>query len=539
MLSNIFDQSYTFENSANLNGFYVRKEPEELDMVHMEMDSFDCGISFFEHATSKNQDLFLDYTPYDKSYGVGKPGLAVPEKKAGPDPFSSASFELLNKYGSRCRRLNGEKLSPPNVTRGMSIDMIIQLAAEKFISSSSQTSYELSMLSHPYPTPILCHSDDDSESVRLVQNLLSCAEKVDRRRYEQARLLLLECERITSPQGSTVQRLVFYFTEALHEKIDRETGWITPNESRNDPIEIIKHADTTMMVAFHKELPISQITKFSGIQAIVDHIGEGRKVHLIDLEIRTGIHITILMQALASRSSDHPVECLKITAVATTSSSKESLVETGRRLESFAASLALNVSFNVIMVQDMLDLNESQFEIDGDEAVAVYAEYTLTHMIGQTSRLEHLMRVLRGLKNLRVMVVAEVEADCNSPVFVDRFVEALVFYGAFFEMMADSFKNDEKSRYIAESTCFSTAIRNMVATEGDERKIRHVRMPVWRSFFERVGFRQTELSMSSVYQANLVPKNFASGNSFTFDEDGKSLIIGWKGTPLSSLSAWN
>lgn len=289
-----------------------------------------------------------------------------------------------------------------------------------------------------------------------------------------------------------------------------------------------------MMMAFHKELPISQITKFAGIQAIVDHIGDATKLHLIDLEIRTGIHIIILMQALA----DHPLVeySLKITAVGTTSSSKQSIEETGRRLQSFAASLALNMSFHVIMVDDVLDLKESRF--GDDEAIAVYAEYTLTHMIWQPTRLEHLMRVLRGLKNLCVMVIAEVEADLNSPVFVDRFVEALVFYGAYFELMADSFKNDEKNRYIAESTCFGSSIRNLVATEGEERKIRHVRMSVWRAFFERLGFRETELSMSSVYQASLLPKNFASGNSFTFDQDGKSLIIGWKGKPLSSLSAW-
>lgn len=561
----------SLENLAKQSGFCGDEESEE---PNMGMDSYGCGISFFRddraspgYGTSKDQvnqqqlqhfeefentdHLYLDHTPQSWSCGdelrkivcmeSPKSDLMEPEKK-GPNLFSSASFETLKKYGSRCRRLNCENMNFASyetecqVSHGLSIETIIQLAAEKFIKSTSQTSNELSVLSHPYPSSIFCHSKEDSEGVQLVQNLLSCAEKVDKKQYERAHKLLLECDRMSSPGGTPVQRLVFYFTEALYEKIDRETGRITPKglgKKIEDPLMALKSSDTTL-IAFHKELPISQITKFPGIQAVVDNIAEANKVHFIDFEIRKGVHCTILMQALLARC-DCPIEHLKITAVGTTS--KASIDETGRRLMSFAQSLGLQFSFHVVMVEDILDLNENLFELDADEVIAVYAEYTLMHMIGKPDRLEHLMRVMRAL-NICVMVVAEVEANCNSPIFVDRFVEALFFYGAYFESMADCMKNSEKHRCIAEATCFSSSIRNIVATEGDERKIRHVRISVWRSFFTRFGFEETELSMSSFYQANLVLENFISGNSFTFDIDGKSLIIGWKGTPLSSLSAW-
>lgn len=518
-----------------------------------DMDSFGCGKSSFADDSYQQEyvaefgstdHLSLDAAPQSFSCGDESRTVVSVDSLKESDPIKpekKGSFQILKKYASRCRRLNGENVNFTSYERerqmscGLSIETIIHLGAEKFIKSSSQLSHELSVLSHPYASSILCHSKQDSEGVQLVQSLLSCAEKIDNNKYEEAYELLLECERMSSAEGSPVQRLVFYFTEALYEKMDRETGRVSSKglgKKAEDPLMAVNSPDETK-IAFHTELPISQITKFAGIQAVVDNIGEASKVHFIDFEIRKGIHCIILMQALADRCG-HRIQHLKITAVGT--KSEASIVATGRQLMSFAQSLGLPFSYHVVMVEDILELNETRFELDAEETIAVYAEYTFTHMIGQQDRLEHVMKVMRAL-SFCVMVVAEVEANCNSPIFVDRFVEALLFYGAYFESMAECVKN-EKQRCIAEATCFGSSIRNVVATEGNERKIRHVRIDVWRSFFTRFGFEETELSMSSVYQANLVVKNFSSGSSFTFDIDGKSLIIGWKGTPVSSLSAW-
>ncbi|KAG8370515.1 hypothetical protein BUALT_Bualt14G0124900 [Buddleja alternifolia] len=460
--------------------------------------------------------------------------MTEPEKNEC-DLFHSSSFEILNKYGSRCRRLNDTRTNYPSYETENSIETtscvesIIRLAAEKFIQSSSECN------NHPYQSSIF-----NSEEVQLVQILLCCAEKVSEKMYDRARKLLVECDRMSSCTGTPIQRLIFYFTEALHEKIYRETGIIPPKglaETILDPFEALKSVDDEILIAFHQELPLSQVTKFSGIQAAVDNIADARKIHFIDFDIKKGIQCTILMQALAARS-ENPVEQLKITAVGVKSKSRTSIEETGRQLTSFAQSLNLKkFSFNAVIVEDITDLDRSPFERDEDEVIAIYAAFTLTHMIGRPHQLEHLMRVIRAI-NPRVMIITEVEGNCNSPTFVDRFVEALFFYGAYFESMADCMKNDEKHRFFAESSVFSSSIKNVVATEGDERKIRHVGISVWRAFFERFGFEEIELSMSSLYQARLVVKNFSCGDSFTFDIDGKSLIIGWKGTPISSLSAW-
>lgn len=113
-----------------------------------------------------------------------------------------------------------------------------------------------------------------------------------------------------------------------------------------------------------------------------------KKVHIIDLEIRNGMQFTVLMQALAARH-DYPLEHLKITSIGT--KSKPTIEETGKRLMSFAQSLNLPFSFNVVNVADMLDLNEDLFELDTEEKVTVYSAYVLSTMIARPDQLECLM----------------------------------------------------------------------------------------------------------------------------------------------------
>ncbi|KAL0393317.1 UNVERIFIED_CONTAM: GRAS family protein RAM1 [Sesamum radiatum] len=453
------------------------------------------------------------------------------------------SFELLRRHRAKWLRSDGEKSNSNCQTETthsrssmMSTEKIIELAAENFIQSMSK-SKEISTVSHPYPSSMtLGCSADDLKAIQLVQNLLLSAERVDEKKYECARKLLEECDRMSSSAGTPIQRLVFYFTEALYEKIDRETGSVSPKGMGNKilhPLEDLQ-LTTRFRISLHKTQPLSQIAQFAGMQTVIEHVAEARKVHVIDLGIRSGLQCTILMHALAA-GQERNLQQLRITAVGTRS--RPTIEQTGRQLMAFAESLNLNFSFHIVMVADILDLNERLFELDANEAVAVYSAYTLMHMIGQADQLEHILRVMKSIRPC-IMIVTELEANCNSPSFVRRFVEALFFYGAFFDSMAECLKNDEGNRREAESICFNSSIRDVVAAEESERKIRHVRLNVWRAFFARFGLAETELGMSSLYQANLLCQGFPSGGSCTLGMNGKCLTIGWKGTPLCTVSAW-
>ncbi|KAF3456344.1 hypothetical protein FNV43_RR00994 [Rhamnella rubrinervis] len=470
----------------------------------------------------------------------------VESKKEKVYPFSFAGLELLKNHSKGFKKLNTKRIieagtyaacTEVSEDRRLSTEEIIRIAGTRFIQSSSQEADVPSMISHPFEWSFFGLSQEEIKDVELLEFLLAAAEKVGYQQFERASKLLNHCNSLSSSTGNPVQRIVYYFAAALQEKIERETGRISSKVLEEKPslnIDEMTMSPSTTKLAFHLELPFSQLVQFAGIQAIIENVAEARKVHVIDFSIRNGLHWTVLMQALASRS-DCPLELLKITSVGTTS--KHLMEDTGKSLLGFAQTMNISFSFKIVMVSDMADLREDLFDLDSDEVVAVHSKFCLWTMIIQPNKLETMMRVIRNL-NPCVMVVAEAEANHNSPVFVNRFIEALFYYGVYVDCFEAFMKQDDENRMVLESLFFDQGVRNIVATEGEERKIRHVKIDVWKAFFARFGLEEVELSQSSLYQANLVVKNFSCASYCTLDMNGKCMLIGWKGTPLISLSVW-
>ncbi|GMI72116.1 RGA-like 1 [Hibiscus trionum] len=447
----------------------------------------------------------------------------------------------LNNHGSGFKQLHTEKrveefddvtVFGSGVDERLSTEDVMRVAGQLFIQSSHQGMDGLYVLDCDFNLSFSGLSDEERRDVKLALLLLAAAEKVGYRQYEPASRLLKQCEFMSSKTGNQVQRVVYYFSEALREKIERETGRVSSKPVFNFDESMMRPNPT--MLAVHGELPFPQIIQFAGIQAIVENVAKAKRVHIIDLSIKSGVQWTVLMQALASRH-ESPIELLKVTAVAT--DGKWLIEGTGKRLLSFARSLGLPFAFKIVMVSDMLDLKEDLFELDAKETVAVYAVTIFRSMLAMPNRLENIMRVIRRI-NPCLMVVSEVEANHNSPIFVNRFIEALFFCSAYFDCLATCMKWNHENRDIIESMYFGEGIRNTVATEGDERKSRNVKFDVWRAFFIRYGMEEAELSMSSLYQAYLVLKSFACGSFCTLDMNGKCLLVGWKGTPMHSVSVW-
>nr|ATG83505.1 GRAS5 transcription factor [Salvia miltiorrhiza] len=341
---------------------------------------------------------------------------------------------------------------------------------------------------------------------------------------------------MSSATGSPIQRLAFYLSEALSLKIANEDREKKQHEKKK---LVVRHLEPTKCVnsipIYFKQFPVTQITNLVGSHTILHYLDKVRRIHIVDLEIRSGVQWVQFMQD-ASAPSEHPIQHLKITAVGT-SSKKSILEETGRQLASFAESVSLKFTFGVVVVEDVLELNQDLFELDADEAVVVYAAYSLVTMVGRAERLNHVMEVIKSLRPC-IMVVTEMEANCNSPSFTERFVESLFMFGALFDSLAECLKGEETSRMDIESTLFRSSINNVLAAEGDEMMLRHVPIHVWRASFDGFGLLETELSFSSLEQANLLLRDFSYGSSVTLCRNGGCLTVGWKGTPLTSLSAW-
>ncbi|KAJ8535733.1 hypothetical protein K7X08_023453 [Anisodus acutangulus] len=133
-----------------------------------------------------------------------------------------------------------------------------------------------------------------------------------------------------------------------------------------------------------------------------------------------------------------------------------------------------------------------------------------------------------------VVVVCEVEANHNSPSFFNRSVDALFFYSVLFDCFEDCMDRENLVRKRIEVFHIGEGIRNIIAAEDAERFTRNVKLDVWRAYFARFGMVEMELSESSWYQANLI----SHGSSCSVQNDGKALLVVWKGTPIESVSIW-
>lgn len=506
---------------------------ETFDNLQFDMVNFDeqlCPTKVLPLCNIENDRQFYQtpLAPVEilKNYGKGFKKLLLPDEGKILHP--------VNDFGLVTNNQNERKLSTTD---------IMKVAGTRFIQSSSSESASSGLiLNHPFGFSFSGLSDGEKEDVSLAESLLACAEKVGYQQFERARFFLPQIESLSSKTGNPVKRVVHYFAEALRQRIDRETGRVSVKnmqkaESLFNPEEDTKDLNPTLL-AFIEDLPFCKISMFTCVQALIENVKDAKKIHVIDLEIRKGLQWTILMQALQSRS-ECPLELLKITGIASGNidTSKQIVEETGKRLKDFAKSLNVPFSFEIVAVSDLLHLREDHFKIDSEETIAVYSQYALRNKIQQSDQLETIMRVIRTINPI-VMVVTEIEANHNSKSFVTRFIEALFYFSAFFDCLEACMKGDEENRMILESKYFGHGIRNTVAEEGVERKSRNVKIDVWRAFFSRFGMVETKLSMMCLYQAELVAKRFACGNSCTFDINGECLVIGWKGTPINSVSVW-
>lgn len=457
-------------------------------------------------------------------------------KQAISHPFSFASLGLLSDDDSRFKRFTVEnqrnfiidiEKEPKKVgSRKLSPEQVLRIAGARFIQSSQKID-DLSMMGQPYL----------SNEIQLAQDLLASAEKVANRQFDVATKLLNLFDQPSFKDGTPVERVVYYFAEALREKIERETGKPSSQELKASVLSDIEDAMTTpdsTALAVQQRMPFVQVAEFTAIQAILENVAGKHRIHIIDFAIRSGVQWTALMQDLSVRY-ECPVQLLKITAVGT--ASKQKMEKTGERLMSFAETVNLPFSFKVIMVEDMLELNDGLFELDSEEANVVYLSFILRTMIACPNRLQTLMKVVKTIKPC-VVVLNEVEANLNSVTFVNRFIEAVFFFGLLFDCLEACMSSNDAERINLESTYFSQGIRNIIASEGSDRTIRLVSIDVWRSFFSRFLMEEMEFSASSLYQVSLVLKEFACGASITLHKNGKCLILGWKGTPVQSISLW-
>ncbi|KAG8370513.1 hypothetical protein BUALT_Bualt14G0124700 [Buddleja alternifolia] len=379
-----------------------------------------------------------------------------------------APFEILNKYGSQMKRLrdgnkpiqlklfetklNSETESNSSSSQVISADSILRMAKMELLQKNSGFS-NLSNSSE-------FDSGLDHNKVKLLKLalcLLNAAEKFSHKDYDEAEKLLNSVVLASHDDGHPIERVVTCFARDLKERIDSETG-------KFDLEREVVHVDmdetlVDLRTAIHtceQKLSFNQIAHFTGIQTILDSVGSAQRIHFIDIGKKLGSHWIVMMHALANRK-DCPIEQLKITAVCTP---KDNIEKSGKLLSSFAESMKLPFIFKILH-SEMYALEKDMFELEKDEALAVYLVYSLITLSASPKNIESL---IKGIKNLNphIMVVNEIEVNIHGSDFINRFHESLFLCSAMFDHLGDCLERDNQCRKIVEKIYFQAIIKNGV-----------------------------------------------------------------------------
>ncbi|KAB1210456.1 Scarecrow-like protein 23 [Morella rubra] len=369
--------------------------------------------------------------------------------------------------------------------------------------------------------------ESESTGLRLLGLLLQCAECVATENLDEAFDLLPEIVELSSPYGSSPQRVGAYFAHALHARVITSfLGSYSPLSSKTLSLTQSQRIYSALQ-SYNSISPLIKFSHFTANQAIFQALDGEDRVHVIDLDIMQGLQWPGLFHILASRNKK--IRSMRVTAFG---SSSELLNSTGKRLGDFASSLGLPFEFHPFegKIGDVKDL--SQLGVRPSEAIVVHWMHHCLYDITGSD-----LGTLGLLTLLRPKLVTIVEQDLShGGGFLARFVEALHYYSALFDALGDGLDGESMERHTVEQQLFGCEIRNIVAVGGPKRtgedKVERLGEEL-----RRIGFQPVSLGGNPAAQASLLLGMFP-WKGYTLVEENGCLKLGWKDLSLLTASAW-
>ncbi|KAL2330482.1 hypothetical protein Fmac_018063 [Flemingia macrophylla] len=362
----------------------------------------------------------------------------------------------------------------------------------------------------------------DEEGLHLLTLLLQCAEAVSAENLEDANKMLLEISQLSTPFGTSAQRVAAYFSEAISARLVSSCLGIYATLPHTHQ----SHKVASAFQVFNGISPFVKFSHFTANQAIQEAFEREERVHIIDLDIMQGLQWPGLFHILASRPGGAPY--VRLTGLGT---SMEALEATGKRLSDFANKLGLPFEFFPV-AEKVGNLDPERLNVSKTEAVAVHwLQHSLYDVTGSDTN------TLWLLQRLAPKVVTVVEQDLsNTGSFLGRFVEAIHYYSALFDSLGSSYGEESEERHVVEQQLLSREIRNVLAVGGPSRT-GEPKFHNWREKLQQCGFRGISLAGNAATQASLLLGMFPS-EGYTLVEDNGILKLGWKDLCLLTASAW-
>lgn len=214
----------------------------------------------------------------------------------------------------------------------------------------------------------------DEEGLHLLTLLLQCAEAVSGDNLEEAKKMLVEISELSTPYGTSAQRVAAYFSEAITARI------LSSYLEIYSPFRLNRWQTQKLAGAFqvfNGICPFIKFSHFTANQAIQEAFEREEKVHIIDLDVMQGLQWPGLFHILASRPGGPP--SVKLTGLGT---NMDALEATGKRLSDFAETLGLPFEFFPV-AEKVGNLDVERLNVSKKEAVAVHwLHHSLYDVVG-------------------------------------------------------------------------------------------------------------------------------------------------------------
>ncbi|KAI3464493.1 hypothetical protein Pfo_021156 [Paulownia fortunei] len=385
------------------------------------------------------------------------------------------------------------------------------------------------------------NSTEDCKGLRLIHLLMAAAEALTgaNKCRELARVILVRLKELVSPNdGTNMERLAAYFTDALQGLLDGTAGGVHGHHHHCKE----EHHQTDVLAAFQLLQDMSPYVKFGHFtanQAILEAVTHDRRVHIVDYDIMEGIQWASLMQALVSRKDGPPTPHLRITALSRGGSGRRSfgtIQETGRRLTAFAASIGQPFSFHQCRLDADETFRPSSLKLVRGEALIINCMLHLPHFSYRAP--DSIASFLSGSKTLNPRLITLVEEEMGPPSdggFVGRFMDSLHHYSAVYDSLEAGFPMQGRARALVERVFLGPRISGSLARIY--RAHREEEGCAWGQWLGAVGFRPMNISFANHCQAKLLLGLYNDG--YTVEElTINKLVLGWKSRRLLSASIW-
>ncbi|ESW13896.1 hypothetical protein PHAVU_008G235500 [Phaseolus vulgaris] len=369
----------------------------------------------------------------------------------------------------------------------------------------------------------------EEAGVHLVHSLMACAEAVQFGNASLAEGLVKHAGNLAASQGGSMGKVASFFAQALARRI---YGFY-PHETLDSSYSDMLHTH------FYESSPYLKFAHFTANHAILEAFAAADTVHVIDFGLKQGLQWPAFMQALAVRPGGPPVFRLSgIGPPRLDDPDSDTLSQVGLKLAELARKVRIQFEFRGFVCNSLADLDPSMLEIRAGEFVAVNSIFELHRLLARPVDIEKVLETIKRIKP-EIVTVVEQEANHNSPVFLERFTEALYYYSSLFDSLEGSVAASSEEALVMAEMYLGRQICNVVACEGDERVERHETLGQWRGRFGLGGFEAVRLGSNAFRQARMLLGLYAEGGKgYRVEENNGCLLLGWHTRPLVASTAW-